>query len=212
MNTPDSSGWSQRTQGGIDASSSAGFEMRNATQRGSIASPSAKRSRSATAPGARRSPRISAPSSRSMMSWLRSSWVSALGTRPPSVDRGGEGGQHVLVEEVGERPVAHVVEQAGDPQRFDDQPLGRDAARRRARRALPATDTASAPTAPPRASRPRPCVNRRVLGGREDPARRLQLADPAEPLQPSGVEEVLLGDVLVEQPRGAASRPASAAW
>ena len=40
----------------------------------------------------------------------------------------------------------------------------------------------------------------RVLGGREDPARALELADPPQPLEPGGVEEVLLGDVLVRQP------------
>ena len=39
----------------------------------------------------------------------------------------------------------------------------------------------------------------RVLGRREDPARALELADPAEPLEPGGVEQVLLGDVLVGQ-------------
>ena len=37
----------------------------------------------------------------------------------------------------------------------------------------------------------------RVLGGREDPAGALQLADPAQPLEPGRVEQVLLGDVLV---------------
>ena len=42
----------------------------------------------------------------------------------------------------------------------------------------------------------------RVLGGREDPARALELADPAQPLEPGGVEQVLLGDVLVGQPGG----------
>ena len=40
----------------------------------------------------------------------------------------------------------------------------------------------------------------RVLGRREDPARALELADPAEPLQPGRVEDVLFGDVLVRQP------------
>ena len=40
----------------------------------------------------------------------------------------------------------------------------------------------------------------RVLGGREDPAGALELADPAQPLEPGRVEQVLLGDVLVGQP------------
>ena len=56
MNTPDSSGCSTRTQAGIDASASGGFDTRNETQRGSIASPSPNRSRSGTEPGARRRP------------------------------------------------------------------------------------------------------------------------------------------------------------
>ena len=40
----------------------------------------------------------------------------------------------------------------------------------------------------------------RVLGGREDPAGALELADPAQPLEPGRVEQVLLGDLLVGQP------------
>ena len=42
----------------------------------------------------------------------------------------------------------------------------------------------------------------RVLGRREHPAGALELADPPEPLEPGGVEEVLLGDLLVRQPGG----------
>ena len=49
MNTPDRRGWSQRTQRGIVASESAGLEMRNETQVGSMDSPVSKPSRSATA-------------------------------------------------------------------------------------------------------------------------------------------------------------------
>jgi hypothetical protein len=43
----------------------------------------------------------------------------------------------------------------------------------------------------------------RMLGGREDPAGALELADPAQPLEPRGIEQVVLGGVLVRQ-RGAA--------
>ena len=49
-----------------------------------------------------------------------------LAGRPARVGRRRERGQHVVVEEVGERPVADVVEQAGHPQRLDDEALGRD--------------------------------------------------------------------------------------
>ncbi len=45
VNTPDSSGWSQRTQRGIAASTRAGLDTRNETQRGSIVSVSSNASR-----------------------------------------------------------------------------------------------------------------------------------------------------------------------
>ena len=49
----------------------------------------------------------------------------ALAGRPARVGRRREGGQDVVVEEVGERPVPDVVEQPGHPQRLDDEALGR---------------------------------------------------------------------------------------
>ena len=59
-----------------------------------------------------------------------------LAGRPARVGGRREGGQHVVVEEVGERPVPDVVEQAGHPQRLDDEALGRERlAGRRQRRA-----------------------------------------------------------------------------
>ena len=154
MNTPDSSGWSSRTQAGIDASVSAGFETRNDTQRGSIASPSPNASRSGVAPGARRSARISV-AELALDDQLAEVLVGqALAGAAAGVLRGGEGREHPVVEEVGERPVADVVEEARDPQRLDDEPLGRAAARRaRASAARPAARAAApAPTGPPRAS------------------------------------------------------------
>ena len=53
-----------------------------------------------------------------------------LAAGPARVGRGGERGQDVVVEEVGERAVPDVVEQAGHPQGLDDQALGRDGRRR----------------------------------------------------------------------------------
>ena len=209
MKTPDRSGWSERTQPGIDGSTSGGFEIRNDTQRGSIASPAANASRSGGRPGARRSAAMSVPSSRSMISCDRSSWVRRLppGRRGSAGAR--EGRQDVLVEEVGERPVPDVVEQAGDAQRLDDEALGRDglAGRQRQRRAER------------RVERPGPEAGLvhdaeavgepGVLGRREDPAGALELADAPEALQPRGVEEVLLGDVLGGSPASRASSGAS---
>ena len=51
-----------------------------------------------------------------------------LAGRPPRVRRRGEGGEDVVVEEVGERPVADVVEEPGDPERLDDEALATGAA------------------------------------------------------------------------------------
>ena len=200
MKTPDRSGCSQRTQRGIAASASAGFEMRNETQRGSIVSPSANASRSATAPGARRRPAMQRPEL-VLDDPLRQVLVGQpLAGRHAAGRPGREVGEDVVVEEVGERPVADVVEQAGHPQRLDHQPLRRDRLARAAGERRPQA----------RVERPRPQAGLvhdpeavgepRMLGGREDPAGALELADAAQPLEPRRVEQVLLGDVLGRQP------------
>ena len=69
-------------------------------------------------------------------------------------------------------------------------------------------------------ARPQPCLvhdpeavgEARVLGRREDPARALELADPAHALEPGRVEQVLLGDVLVRQPGDRRLGRGSGAW
>ena len=124
-----------------------------------------------------------------------------LGAVAARIGRRAERGQHVIVEEVGERPVPDVVEQAGNAQRLDHEPFGRDRALAgRQQRSPQARVERTGPQAglvhDPEAVR-----ETRMLGGREDPARALELADAAEPLQPRRVEEVLLGDVLDRQPR-----------
>ena len=124
-----------------------------------------------------------------------------LGARPARIGRRLEVGEDVVVEEVGERSVAHVVEEAGHAQGLGDQALGRE------RRAIARRGKGGAQARIERA-RPQPGLvhdpeavgEARVLGRREDPACALQLADPAQPLQPGRVEEVLLGDVLGGQP------------
>ena len=137
-----------------------------------------------------------------MISWLRSSWVSRFGpARRGSAGRL-ERVEDVLVEEVGERPVSDVVEQAGDPQRLDDQALGRDAARPTAARvALEARVEAARPQAG-LVHHPQAVGEAAVLGRREDPAGALELADPAQPLEPGGVEQVVFGVRLERQARG----------
>ena len=42
-------------------------------------------------------------------------------------------------------------------------------------------------------------MNRECSAVGKDPARALELADPAQPLEPGGVEEIVLGGVLVRQ-------------
>ena len=100
----------------------------------------------------------------------------------------------------------------GHPQRLGDQTLRRD-------RLVTGRDKGRAQA---RVERPRPesgfvhdakaVGEPGVLGGREDPASALQLADPAQPLQPGRVEEVLLGDILGGQPGGRRLGRPSAAW
>ena len=124
----------------------------------------------------------------------------ALAGASARVLRRGKGGEHSVVEEVGERAMAHVVEQARDPERLDDEALGREGLVRRERRQ-------GAPQRGQQRARPQPRLvhhaeavrEPRVLRGREDPARALELADPAQPLEPRGIEEVVLGGVLVGQ-------------
>ena len=126
MKTPDSSGWSQRTQRGIASSTSAGFEMRNDDPGGSIDSPVAKPSRSATAPG-RPAQRPQQRAELVLDDPPRQVLVGQpLAVRPPRIGGRLELGQDVVVEEVGERPVPDVMEEPGHPQRLDDEPLGRD--------------------------------------------------------------------------------------
>ena len=75
----------------------------------------------------------------------------ALVAAAPRVGRGGELGQDLVVEEVGERSMADVVEQAGHPERLDDQALGRGGLARASPARSGGSDRASAPRAPPRA-------------------------------------------------------------
>ena len=68
-----------------------------------------------------------------MISCERSSWVSDFAPAPARSTGAGKAAEDLVVEEVRERAVPHVVEEAGDSQRLDDQALGRDADSPRAR-------------------------------------------------------------------------------
>ena len=199
MKTPDRSGWSQRTQRGMAGSARAGLEIRNETQAGSIDSPSAKPSRSAT--GARGSSQAAQQRPELVLDDpARQVLVGqSLAGRPAGVGRRLEGGQDVLVEEVGERPVADVVEQPGHPHRLDDEAFGRGRFAGRGQGGTEARIERARPQ-PGLVHDPEAVGEARMLGGREDPARALELADPAQALEPGGVEQVLLGDLLVGEP------------
>ena len=132
--------------------------------------------------------------------------------------RRGSGGagkvaQHVLIEEMGERPVADVMEKPGQPQGLDDQAFGwgrRGRLRRRQSRAQARVEMAS--PQPGFVHHPQAVGEAAVLGRGEDPARALELADAPHPLQPGRVEQVALGRLLRRQPEAAGPLAASAAW
>ena len=104
-------------------------------------------------------------------------------------------GQEVLVEEVAERPVAHVVQQGGHPhQRLDVAAaghVGADLAEALVeRRDRPAGQV----------HRPEHVLEPRVLGRGKDPPGGLQLVDLPQPLDPGVVDDLLLGDLALGQP------------
>ena len=213
MNTPDRSGASQRTQRGIAgiAEGRLGDEERD-PRAGRSTRRRASASRSATAPGARRRPRSRCteladdPAAEVLVG-------QALGVRPARIGGRLERRQDVVVEEVGERPVPDVVEQPGHP-----HGLGRPGPRtgcwprrRRRKRGAQAGIERAGPQ-PGLVHDAEAVGEARVLGGREDPPSTLELADPAQPLEPRRVEEVLLGDVLGRQPGGRRLGRRRAAW
>ena len=152
MNTPDSSGWSQRTQRGIAGVGEGRLrdEERDPARVDRLAVGEARRARRRRpAPAAGRA--ISG-AELALDDQLREVLVGQpLARRPARVGRRGERRQDVVVEEVGERPVADVVEEPGDPERLDDQALGRRRLAGRERASPAATGRASGPTARPRA-------------------------------------------------------------
>ena len=143
------------------------------------------------------------PNSCSMMSWLRSSWVSRLPAGRRGSDGAGNATQRVVVEEVGHRPVPDVMEQPRDAEGLHDEPFRRDGRARQVDGELGAQRRVEVPGPDARlVHHPEPVGEARVLGRREDPPGALELRDPAETLEPRRIEDVLLGDRL----RGQAGR------
>ena len=105
-------------------------------------------------------------------------------------------GQKMLVEEMAERPVAHVVQQGGQPhERLDVAPAGHVGANVveavEQRRDRPAGQV----------HRPQHVLEPRVLGRGKDPPGRLQLVNLPQPLQPGVVDNLLLGDLVARAVR-----------
>ena len=110
-------------------------------------------------------------------------------------------GQKMLVEKMAERPVAHVVQQGGQPhERLDVAPaghVGADLAQAFVeRRHRPAGQV----------HRPEHVLKPRVLGRGKDPPGGLQLVDLPQPLEPGMVDDLPLGDLALGQARGRGER------
>ncbi len=99
-----------------------------------------------------------------------------------------EVGEEVVVEEVAEGPVAHVVEQPRHPHQLLEERRGGRVGELGLERPVELEREA-----PREVHRPQGVLEAAVLRGREDPPRRLQLRHPAQPLHPRGVDQVLLG-------------------
>ena len=105
-------------------------------------------------------------------------------------------GQEVLVEEVAERAVAHVVQQGGQPhQRLDVAAAGHVGADL----AQALVERGDGPAG--QVHRPEHVLEPRVLGRGKDPPGGLQLVNLPQPLQPGMVDDLLLGHLARRQPR-----------
>ena len=152
--------------------------MRKVICSGSSVSPSASRLF-----GLRRTRRIKSANSRRMISL-----PSDLVVQPVV-------GQVMLVEEMAERAVPHVVQQGGQPhQRLDVAAaghVGADLAQALVeRRHGPAGQV----------HRPQHVLEPRVFGRGKDPPGGLQLVNLPQPLEPGVVDDLLLGDLALRQP------------
>ena len=97
-------------------------------------------------------------------------------------------GEEVVVEEMSEGAVTHVVEQAGHPQELLQK------RRRRRVGTDPRQRGGELLREPPgHVHDPEGVGEATVLGGGKHPPRGLQLRDAAQPLHPRGVDEILLG-------------------
>ena len=161
--------------------------------------PSSARTRKATCQGSTASPAANAPDRAApQLGEQRPQLVDDEVLRDLLVVDAEHRQQVLLVAEVAERPVAEVVEQAGQPQGLFDQRLRRRAGLDLGQRGvhLPrqlAGEMHGAQTVREAA----------VLGGGEHPPRALQLVDALEALHPRVVDDVGLGDLAGSRQRDA---------
>ena len=107
---------------------------------------------------------------------------------------------YVLVEEVGERPVAHVVEQSREPHRLGHQALG-GSRRRRLHDGQRVSQARVQMAGPQRrfVHHTQAVREPAVLGSGKYPARALQLADAPHALKPGRIDEIAFGGRLVRK-------------
>ena len=105
-------------------------------------------------------------------------------------------GQKMLVEEMSERPVAHVVQQGGQPhERLDVAAAGHVGADL----AQALVEHGHRPAG--QVHRPQHVLEPRVFGRGKDPPGGLQLVNLPQPLEPGMVDDLLLGDLALGQSR-----------
>ena len=193
------------------ASTSAGFETRNDTQRGSITSPSLERGPAGPSPGARRSA-ADQVAELALDDQLREVLVgqalaaAAGGGRTAPDGRPGRARRRNARTARGPTSCSSPATRSVSTTRPSDGTRSPAGAQVRAESRV-------------QVAGPQACLvhhaeavgEPRVLGRREDPARALKLADPPQALEPGRVEEVLFGDVLGAAGRRRRSRPPRAA-
>ena len=105
--------------------------------------------------------------------------------------------QHLVVKEVGERSVAHIVQESGNAQCLYNEPLTWDRIATCAQLLSERTVEVACPEACLMHHAETVC-KAAVFGGGEDPTCALQLTDATESLQPRCIQQILFGCLLRE--------------
>ena len=105
--------------------------------------------------------------------------------------------QHFVIKEVGEWPVAHVVQQPRNAKRLNNEPFAWDGIAARAQLLSERTVKMARPEAR-LMHHPKAVRETTMFGGGEDPACALQLTDATESLQPRCIQQILFRRLLRE--------------